>query len=52
VLLELIKGSALLAMLLRRSKFAAEEMCCPTRMMSFEPKADIITLFDQAQEPI
>jgi hypothetical protein len=52
VLFEVIKGSALLAMLLRRSELAAEEMCRPTRMMSFEPKANIIILFDQAQEPI
>jgi hypothetical protein len=39
-------------MLLRQREFAAEEMCRPTCMMSFEPKADIIILFDQAQEPI
>src|SRR5690242_20403647 len=52
VLFELIKGSAFFAMLLRRSEFAAEKMCRPTRMMSFEPKADIISLFDEAQEPI
>ena len=52
VLFEVVKGSALLAMLLCQSELATEELRRPTRMMSFEPQAVVFIFFDQAQELI